>query len=228
MRRTAHQGLLVVATLPLIALGTLAIPRPASAAPARATAQAGEFRTDRMIERAFRDVIGRAPHDDELRRYRRRIEDEGWADDDIRGDLGARDDYRSVRGPAGRRLEASDVERIIRTAYEDILGHAPDAAQVRLHRRRIFDDGWTEHDLRDALRRKPEAQPLAARTAERIVHRAYQAILHREPAASAASLYERRVLEDAWEEWDVRQALAETDEARQVRDAAPGVPKDPQ
>ena len=88
-------------------LGGMSAARSADAAPAMpGEAHGGDYRTDRMIDRAFNDVLGRAPHDEEYRRYRRRVEEDGWDERDIKDDLAARDDYRGgrdiVRSPQQR------------------------------------------------------------------------------------------------------------------------------
>src|SRR5687768_11634914 len=77
---------------------------------------------DAAIERSFRAVVGRAPSDRELMRYRALMIRNGWTEADVRRDLGARTDYRKYRNDTGTRPTAA-----VRSAYLDILGREPDA-----------------------------------------------------------------------------------------------------
>jgi Domain of unknown function (DUF4214) len=212
---------LALAAVHVMVLGGMAGARPAESAPAMFAGEAagGDSRTDRMIERAFRDALGRAPHDDEYRRYRRRVEEDGWDERDIKDDVNARDDYRSHKGSSERRYDTSDVDRIVRRAYEDILDRAPDSAGMRLYRSRMIDDGWSEHQVRDALRNSPEAKTVASRSADRVITRAYQDVLGREPDYAGLNTYRRKMLDEGWDEHDVRKALQRSPEMRQKQNS---------
>ena len=59
-------------------------------------------------------------------------------------------------------------------------------AGLRLYRSRIIDDGWTEQQVREALRNSPEYREKARVKAEEVVRRAYLAVLKREPDAGSA------------------------------------------
>src|SRR5262249_47148446 len=48
-----------------------------------------------------------------------------------------------VRSRGGYRHDTADVDRIVRRAYQDILGREPDPAGFRGYRSRMIDDGWT-------------------------------------------------------------------------------------
>jgi hypothetical protein len=171
--------------------------------------------SEAAVQRAFRSVLNREPTGSELRRYRALMEEDGWTEADIRKDLRDRPDYqRYSTNRRGMRPEA-----IVRRAYEDILGREPDAEGLRSYRSRIVDEGWSEQDVREALRRSPEYASGAARTssADRIIRRAYQDILRREPDPSGLETYRRNIIERGWDEQDVRQALRRSTENRQVR-----------
>jgi TorA maturation chaperone TorD len=169
-----------------------------------------------QIQRAFRDVVGRDATNREVRRYARLMEDQGWTAADVRRDLRDRTDYRAYRGDTSTRPNA-----VIRRAYQDILGRDPDAEGLQHYRRRMADEGWTEQDIREALRKSPEYATTAGQTAsaDRIVRRAYQEILNREPDPEGFQNYRRLIIEDGWDEHDVRQALRRSTERRQVRAA---------
>jgi predicted transcriptional regulator len=78
----------------------------------------------------------------------------------------------------------------------------------------VRNDGWTEQDVREALRNSPEAASLRRDSAERIVQRAYQDMLRRAPDAGGLMTYRNRILNDGWDEQDVREALRKSPERR--------------
>jgi TorA maturation chaperone TorD len=168
-------------------------------------------RTDDAIRRAFRQVLRREPTSSELRRYRSRMLDDGWSERDVADDLRNRDDYRSYSG-----RNNSDVDRVIRRAYEDILHRAPDQEGLRTYRRNMLNDGWTEQDVREVLRNSPEAARMRDQYADTVIRRAYDDILHRAPDQEGLRTYRRRILNDGWDEQDVRQALRKSAERRTV------------
>ena len=171
-------------------------------------------REDDAIRRAFQSVLNREPTGSELRRYRNLMEDNNWSEADVRRDLGSRTDYqRYSTNRRGMRPEA-----IVRRAYQDILGRDPDAEGMRTYRSNIIDGGWSEQDVREALRNSPEYASGGARTAsaDRIIRRAYQDILGREPDPSGLETYRRNIIERGWDEQDVRTALRHSQERRDV------------
>ena len=165
------------------------------------------------VRRAFQSVLNRDPNASELRRYRVLMEENNWGESDIRRDLQSRPDYQ--RYSTNRRL---NPETIIRRAYQDILGRTPDPEGMRTYRSDILDRGWSEQDVREALRNSPEYTSGAVRTssADRIIRRAYQDILHRDPDPEGLNTYRRNIVERGWDEQDVRQALHRSEERRGV------------
>jgi uncharacterized protein DUF4214 len=188
------------------------------AGPARAqqikVAQAGS--ADAAIERSFRSALGRAPSDRERLRYRALMVRNGWTEQDVRNDLGARTDYRKYRNDSGTRPTAA-----VRSAYQDILGREPDAEGLRNYREKIVREGWSEQDVRDELRRSSEYATLTGRraSADRIIRRAYLDVLKREPDAEGLETYRREIIENGWEYHDLRQVLARSEERRGNRRA---------
>jgi TorA maturation chaperone TorD len=168
-----------------------------------------DWRDEAIIE-AFEDVLDREPSDRELRRYRDLMEDEGWTERDVREDLRDRPDYRRHS-----RRAYEDPEKVIRRAYDDILHREPDAEGLRLYRSRMIDDDWTERDVRAALRESPEYAKRSRESAEKIVRRAYEDILKREPDARGLESYRAKILNAGWDEHDVREALKKSPEYRQ-------------
>jgi hypothetical protein len=49
-----------------------------------------------------------------------------------------------------------DAEQIVRRAYRAILDREPDPDGLRVYTRRVVRDGWSENDVREALRDSPE------------------------------------------------------------------------
>lgn len=174
---------------------------------------------DPVIERAFRAVLGRAPSDFELRRYRILMDGYNWTEADVRRDLRERSDYRAVRMRRG-----VTAETVVRRAYQDILGRDPDPNGLRDYTGKIVNEGWSEWDVRNALRRSGEytatggpATRFRTASADRIIRRAYLDILGREPDPAGLESYRRNILEEGWDEYDVRRALIRSPERRQKR-----------
>ena len=165
---------------------------------------------DAAIKRAFRDVLKREPTGAEMRRYRNFMVEEHWSEDDVRNDLKGRSDYQ---GYSNNR--SMDPDRIIRRAYDDILHRAPDADGLRHYRKEMIDNGWTERDVREDLRKSAEHDRVKDSSADRIVKRAYQDILGRDADYNGLVLYRNRIVNDGWDEYDVREALRKSPEFRQ-------------
>jgi hypothetical protein len=121
-------------------------------------------------------------------------------------------EVRAVR-PA---ISSREADRIVQRAYEDLLDRAPDDRGMRQYRTRIVDDGWTETQVRDDIKKSPEYRERMTMTpakAEEIVRRAYQNVLKRDPDAGARS-YVNKVLRDKWTQGDVERELRKSPEYR--------------
>jgi peptidase inhibitor family I36 len=126
-----------------------------------------------------------------------------------RGGVGGR-----FGGGAGRPTE--DPDRIVRRAYEDILDRQPDPTGLRIYRSHIIDDGWTEMQVREALRNSAEYREKNTMTyakAQDIVRRAYLAVLNREPDPGSRG-YVDKVFRDHWSQQDVERELRNSAEYR--------------
>jgi hypothetical protein len=165
---------------------------------------------DQAITRAFQAELGRKPDERELRRYRDHMLEDHWTESDIRDDLRGRSDYGRH---SQRRVE--DPERVVRRAYQDILHRDPDPQGMRTYRSHMIDDNWTEQDVRNALRKSEEHGSRAGESADKIVRRAYQDILGREPDRSGLDGYRSKILNQGWDEHDVREALKRSPEYRE-------------
>jgi hypothetical protein len=129
-------------------------------------------------------------------------------------------DYGSGRYGQG----ASDADRIVRRSYQDVLGRAPDREGLETYRSRVLDEGWSEADVREDLRRSAEYRQRtfgdnrgwsggSREAAENIVRRAYRSVLNREPDAGSEG-YVQRVLRDGWSQQDVERELRQSPEYR--------------
>src|SRR5262249_36929207 len=101
-------------------------------------------------------------------------------------------------------------------AYQDLLGRDPDDLGLRTYRSRIIDDGWSEAQVRDAIRNSPEFRERITMTpakAEEIVRRAYLNILKREPDPAARG-YVNKVLRAHWTQEVVERELRKSAEYR--------------
>jgi hypothetical protein len=183
----------------------------------------------------FRDVRfngGSSRFDGSIRNLR----DEGWNDriSSIRVQLLRRDgDGRDRRDDRGgdrredrrdqrddRRISSDEADRVIRRAYQDVLGRDPDEGGFRQYRSRVIDDGWNETQIRESLRNSPEYRERTTMTrakAEEIVRRAYLNVLKREPDAGGSQGFIARVMRDNWSQQDVERELQKSDEFRNRR-----------
>jgi hypothetical protein len=169
---------------------------------------------DRMIERAFQSALRRLPDESEYRRYRVRVHEDHWNEDDIIADLRERRDYLSHNDRMARDRGSYDIDRTIRNAYQDVLGRAPDAEGLRSYRRRMIDEGWTERQVRDALRKSPEHMGNPTAAADRTITRAYQDLLGRAPDFRGMAEFRNQITQHGWDEHDVRQAIMSSPEYR--------------
>jgi len=116
----------------------------------------------------------------------------------------------------GRDRRGEDPDRIVKRAYQDVLGRDPDAAGLAQYRSRIIDDGWNEQQVRDSIRNSPEFRDRLRKRAEDIVREAYKAVLNRDPD-SGAETYIQNVLRNNWSQQDVERALRNSPEFRNRR-----------
>jgi TorA maturation chaperone TorD len=201
--------LILVGAAAVLTLQTAVLVTPASAQYS-GYSQSSIEKQDAAIKRAFRDVLKREPNSTELRRYRAKMTDDGWTEAEIRKDL------RERRGSGGYSGSGNaDPDRVIRRAYQDILHRAPDEEGLRHYRIEMIDNGWTEQDVREALRKSAERDTVKQDSADRIVRRAYQDILGREPDGQGLAKYRNEILRNGWTERQVRDALMKSPEYRQ-------------
>lgn len=163
---------------------------------------------DKVIQRAYEDILDRDPDRDGLRLYRSRMIDDNWTEADVRKALRTSPEY------AKHRKERAD--KIVRQAYEDVLGREPDLKGLTSYRAKVMNQDWSERDVRDALKKSPEYRQKGRVTqeqAEEIVRQAYEEVLGREPDAASRS-YVDKVLRNQWTREDVARELRKSAEYR--------------
>ena len=163
---------------------------------------------DKIIQRAYEDILDRKPDQDGLRLYRSRMIDDDWSEEDVRKALRTSPEYAKHR--------KERAEKIVRRVYEDVLGREPDSKGMTSYRAKVMNQDWSERDVRDALKKSPEYREKGRVTqeqAEEIVRRVYESVLAREPDAGSRGFVDK-VLRDGWTEKDVARELRKSDEYR--------------
>jgi hypothetical protein len=100
---------------------------------------------ERIIKAVFVDLVGRPADAGERRDFARRIVDEGWDERMLRNHL-----------QQDRRYRGEIAEHWVRRAYREVLQRDPDPSGLDFYRRRVLDRGWSEADVRHALRQSDE------------------------------------------------------------------------
>jgi len=102
---------------------------------------------ERIINRAYEDILNRKADSSGMRTYRIRMIDEGWSEQDVRNDLRNSPEAKNT-----------DVDKIIKRAYQDLLGRDPDRAGMEMYKERLTVTGWDEEDVRRNIRESQEYQ----------------------------------------------------------------------
>jgi hypothetical protein len=100
---------------------------------------------ERLVVRAYHELLQREPTGAELRRYREAAQNQDWGRDEIYDDIRASREYRS-----------KEAEQIVERVYRDLLGRAPDASGREHWRRKILEKNWSEEDFREVIRKTDE------------------------------------------------------------------------
>ena len=109
-------------------------------------------------------------------------------------------------------------ERAVRRAFDDVHRREPTDRELHYYARKMEDERWSDGDLRNEIRqgvREVRDDRRRGEDADRVVRRAYQDILDREPDSAGMRLYRSRIIDDDWSEQDVREALRKSPEYRE-------------
>ncbi len=113
---------------------------------------------DRIIRRAYQDLLDREPDQAGLREYRRRMIDDGWGEAEVRQAIRSSPEYRERSTTITRErnaMTAQNAQEVVRRAYQAVLGREPDAG-ANGYVNRVLRENWTQQDVERELRRSPE------------------------------------------------------------------------
>jgi len=110
----------------------------------------GNASAERIVRRAYQDILEREPDQAGMRTYRSRIIDDNWTEEQVREALRRSPEYRERTTMTPQK--AADI---VRRAYLSVLNREPDAASQG-YVQRVLRDKWTEEDVARELRRSPE------------------------------------------------------------------------
>jgi hypothetical protein len=105
---------------------------------------------DRIVRRAYQDILDREPDTAGLRLYRSRIIDDGWTEKQVRDTLRGSPEYRQKNT-----MTRARAEEIVRRAYLSVLKREPDTGS-RSYVDHVLRDKWTQADVERELRKSPE------------------------------------------------------------------------
>jgi hypothetical protein len=164
-------------------------------------------RADMVIERAFRELLARAPDPAGREHYRRLIR-QGYTDEQVRA---------AIRESVEYRVDLPDSKT--KRAYWKVLGREADPSGIESYRKKLVDRGWTEKDVEDDLRRSPEFHN---RSMEDVVRGVYHEVLGRDPDPDSLARYSRQMREQGLTEAQLRGQLKSGGGAQPRRHDSPG------
>jgi len=106
---------------------------------------------ERIVRRAYEDLLDRAPDSSGMRLYRSRIIDEGWSEAQVRDSLRQSPEYREKTT-----MTPAKAQDIVRRAYQNVLRREPDYPGARGYIDRVLRDHWSQQDVERELRKSPE------------------------------------------------------------------------
>jgi len=112
--------------------------------------QYGGRDADRIVQRAYQDILHREPDSGGLSQYRSRIIDDGWTEAEVRNSLKASPEYRELTT-----MTPAKAQDIVRRAYLSVLRREPDSGS-RGYVDRVMRDHWSQDDVERELRNSAE------------------------------------------------------------------------
>ncbi len=106
---------------------------------------------ERIVRRAYQDILERDPDPAGMRLYRSRIIDDDWTEQDVREALRKSPEFRERNT-----MTRAKAEDIVRRAYLAVLKREPDAEGSAGYVNSVLRDQWTQQDVERELRRSPE------------------------------------------------------------------------
>lgn len=108
-------------------------------------------------------------------------------------------------------ISSEEATKAVTRAYQDILGREPDKEGLRIYRSKMVDDGWSEKQVRNTLKKSLENK---SEDVDAIIKRAYQDILGRDPDKEGLKNYRHKMQEEGWSEKKLRETLRKSSEAK--------------
>ena len=105
---------------------------------------------DRIVRRAYEDILDREPDTAGLRLYRSRMIDDDWTEEQVRDALRSSPEYREKNT-----MTRAKAAAIVRAAYLAVLGREPDGGSTN-YVDHVFRDKWSQQDVERELRRSAE------------------------------------------------------------------------
>ena len=155
---------------------------------------------ERIIRKAYRDILSREPDDTGMRAYRRRMLDEGWSEQRLRNHLS---ESIEARGP--------ELKRMVIRAYEDLLDRQPSQSEIDHYVQVAYSDKWEEKKLRKMIRESREYQ---YDRPHQMIKKAYNEVLLREPDGTAFEGLRKQIAKNDWDYERVKKHLRESPEYR--------------
>jgi hypothetical protein len=104
---------------------------------------------DRIVRRAYQDILNREPDSEGLRTYRGRMIDDGWNEAQVREDLKRSPEYREKNA-----MSLAKAQDIVRRAYLNVLKREPDSGSSGYVDRVLR--GASQQDIERELRQSAE------------------------------------------------------------------------
>jgi hypothetical protein len=105
---------------------------------------------ERVVQRAYQDLLGRNPDTDGMRIYRSHIIDDGWSETKVRDSLRDSPEYREKMT-----MTYPKAQEVVRQAYLSVLKREPDAGAAG-YVDKVLRSHWTQADVERELRKSPE------------------------------------------------------------------------
>ncbi|HVS53367.1 MAG TPA: DUF4214 domain-containing protein [Opitutaceae bacterium] len=156
---------------------------------------------DAIVQHAYREVLDRAADPAGLHSYRERLLRDGWSERQVVESLQHSNEARGINADAA-----------IARMYREELGREPDPNGLA-HYKQLWHDGWTQGQIRADLHQSAEGREHATRV---MIARAYRELLGREPDENGYANYERLVRERGYGERELRAAIMNSPEYRQL------------
>ncbi len=106
---------------------------------------------ERIVRRAYKDLLGREPDYNGLVEYRNQVMHHGWDEHDVRMAIQKSPEYRQKTA-----LARENAEQIVDRAYRSILNRKPDPEGRETYVQKVMQDHWSEADVARDLRHSDE------------------------------------------------------------------------